>query len=139
MLSKKGRGHHPTFGTIYFWSLAGVFVTMGVLSFVRWADDYPLFILGALSFTSAYLGRLAIRSRTRLLRLHLSGMAASYILMLTAFYVDNGKSLPLWRELPQLAFWILPGVIGLPILIYVLLRHPLARSTSATQIPKPAT
>ena len=28
-------------------------------------------------------------------------MGASYILLLTAFYVDNGKNLPLWRELPE--------------------------------------
>ena len=24
---------------------------------------------------------------------------------LTAFYVDNGKNLPLWKELPEIAFW----------------------------------
>jgi hypothetical protein len=58
-------------------------------------------------------------------RLHLTGMGASYILMLTAFYVDNGKNLPLWRELPQIAFWILPSAIGVPLILYALLRHPL--------------
>ena len=26
-------------------------------------------------------------------------MGLSYILLLTAFYVDNGKSLPLWKDL----------------------------------------
>ena len=36
-------------------------------------------------------------------------MGASYIFMLTAFYVDNGKNLPLWRELPQIAFWLDPA------------------------------
>jgi hypothetical protein len=41
--------------------------------------------------------------------MHISGMGASYVLLLTAFYVDNGKNLPLWRELPQWAFWILPS------------------------------
>ncbi|HWI29665.1 MAG TPA: hypothetical protein VN668_22005 [Stellaceae bacterium] len=72
MLRQKGRGRHSQFGTIYFWSLFGVFVTMGILSIVRWAEDYPLFILGALAFASAYLGRTAIRHR--LLRWHLTGM-----------------------------------------------------------------
>jgi hypothetical protein len=52
-------------------------------------------------------------------------MAASYVLMLTAFYVDNGKNLPLWRELPQIAFWILPTLIAVPVILYVLRRHPI--------------
>ena len=51
-----------------------------------------------------------------------------YILMITAFYVDNGPNLPLWRELPPLAFWTLPTLIGAPILINALLRHPLVRN-----------
>ena len=46
MLSKKGRGRHSKWGTIYFWCLFGVFVTMSVLSFMRWAENYHLFILG---------------------------------------------------------------------------------------------
>jgi hypothetical protein len=58
-------------------------------------------------------------------------MGLSYILMLTAFYVDNGKNLPLWRELPQWAFWVLPGAIGIPIIIRAQLRHPLMRRGTA--------
>jgi hypothetical protein len=58
----------------------------------------------------------------------MTGMAPSYILMITAFYVDNGPNLPLWRELPPPAFWILPALIGAPILINALLRHPLVRA-----------
>jgi hypothetical protein len=41
-----------------------------------------------------------------------------------AFLVDNGKFLPLWRELPPLALWFIPSVIGLPFLVHALLRHP---------------
>lgn len=54
-------------------------------------------------------------------------MGTSYILLLTAFYVDNGKSLPLWKELPSLAYWILPTAVGVPLIVRALLRHPLAR------------
>ncbi len=33
--------------------------------------------------------------------------------MLTAFYVDNGKSLPLWQDLPAtLTYWLLPSAVG---------------------------
>jgi hypothetical protein len=126
MLSNKGRGRHSKFGVIYFWCLIGVFITMSALSFMRWAENYHLFIVGVLSFASVLFGRTAARRHwNQWPRLHLTGMGASYILMLTAFYVDNGKNLPLWRELPEIALWIFPSAVGLPILVYALFRHPL--------------
>lgn len=125
MLSVKGRGQHSNFGTIYFWCLFGAFVTMSTLAFARWQEDYHLFILGALSFGAAWLGRTILRRRWRQWpRLHLTFMATSYVLMITAFYVDNGKNLPLWRELPQIAFWILPALIAAPVVFRVLRLHP---------------
>jgi hypothetical protein len=125
MLSKKGRGRHSRFGTVYFWCLVGVFLTMSALSFMRWAANYHLFILGALSFAAASFGRMAARQRwPEWPRLHLTGMGLSYTLMLTAFYVNNGPNLPLWRELPNLVFWVLPGAIGAPLILYALYRHP---------------
>ena len=63
MLSQKGRGRHSNFGTIYFWCLFGVFVSMSVLSFMRWAENYHLFVLGVLSFAAALFGRTAVRRR----------------------------------------------------------------------------
>ena len=57
MLSRKRAGRHPRNGTIYFWCLAGVFLSAAGLAAVRWAQDYHLFILGALSFAAAYFGR----------------------------------------------------------------------------------
>jgi hypothetical protein len=134
MLSNKGRGRHANFGAIYFWCLFGVFVTMSALSFMRWAQSYHLFILGALSFASGYFGRMAARAHWyQWRRLHLASMGASYILLLTAFYVDNGKNLPLWNELPQMAFWILPGAIGTPLILYALFRHPLVLAFDRSQ------
>jgi cell division protein FtsW (lipid II flippase) len=136
MLSTKGRGRHSNWGTIYFWFLLGVFVTMSALSFMRWAENYHLFILGALSFASAFFGRTAVQRRWHQWpRLHLTGMGASYILLLTAFYVDNGKNLPLWRELPEIAFWFLPSAIGVPLILYALLRHPLVLTLSRSLPP----
>ena len=78
MLSTKGRGRHSNFGTIYFWCLSGVFATMSALSFMRWAENFHLFVLGAFSFVAAYLGRTAVRKRWhRWPRYHLTGMGAS--------------------------------------------------------------
>lgn len=38
MLSQKRAGRHPRYGTIYFWCLAGVFLTAASLAAVRWAQ-----------------------------------------------------------------------------------------------------
>lgn len=128
MLSPKRSGRHPTFGTIYCWGLVAMFVSATALSVVRWAEDDHLFILGALALGSASLGRTARRRRwLGWVRLHITGMGVSYILLLTAFYVDNGKSLPIWRDLPPISYWLLPAAVGLPLVIHALLRHPLVR------------
>jgi hypothetical protein len=128
MLSAKRASRHPRCGTIYFWCVAGMFLTATSLAAVRWAEDYHLFILGALSFAAALFGRQAKRHRWRhWVRLHITGMGSSYVLLLIAFYVDNGKSLPLWRDLPAVAYWLLPAAIGIPLIVRALLWHPLAR------------
>lgn len=128
MLSHKRRGRHSTCGTLYYWCLALVVASATGLSVVRWAENYHLFFLGVLSLIAATVGRTALRQRWRnWFRLHITGMGLSFILMLTAFYVDNGKNLPLWRELPQWVFWVLPAAIGFPVIIHALSRHPLTR------------
>ena len=133
MLSEKRRGRHSAFGTIYYWCLLALFASATFLSVMRWAENYHLFTLGALSFASAWLGRRALRERWRSwARLHITGMGFSYILMLIAFYVDNGKQLPLWKDLPQFTYWLLPLVVGLPFIVRALLRHPLARSLTVS-------
>jgi uncharacterized membrane protein len=128
MLSSKGRGRHSVSGTVYYWCLAVVVATATGLSVVRWAENYDLFVLGVLSLASATIARTALQQRRHnWVRVHITGMGLSYILMLTAFYVDNGKNLPLWKDLPQIAFWLLPAAIGIPLLVRTLLKHPLAR------------
>jgi hypothetical protein len=119
-------------GGFYYWTLAVLVASAIDLSVVRWAENYHLCFLGALSLIAGTVGRTALRRRWRnWVGLHITGMGLSYILMLTAFYVDNGKNLPLWRELPQWALWVLPTALGLPIVLYALVRHPLARQAPA--------
>jgi len=129
MLAPKRAGRHPSAGTAYYWSLVVVFLTMAALSILRWPANTHLFVLGILSFSAGVIGRIA---RRRLwpgwLQVHVTGMAVSYILLLTAFYVDNGPHLPLWRSLPLLAHWLLPSLVGAPILVWALRRHPLILS-----------
>jgi len=133
MLSQKRGGRHPTFGTIYYWSLFFVFATASALSAMRWVEDYYLFILGALSFAAASLGRTARRRRwANWVSLHITGMSLSYVLLFTAFYVDNGKNLPIWKELPSVAYWLLPSAVGIPLVVRALLVHPLVRASKGS-------
>jgi uncharacterized membrane protein len=131
MLSTKGRGRHSTFGKAYYWCLLALFASATFLSAMRWAENYHLFVLGALSFASAWSGRAALRQRWPYwARLHITGMGLSYVLMLVAFYVDNGKQLPLWKDLPPFMYWLLPLMVGIPVILWALLRHPLAHRSA---------
>lgn len=124
MMSKKRPGRHPIFGTTYYWSLAVTVITATALAAMRWTEDYPLFVLGAICFCAASLGRTARRRRWRKwANVHISLMGFSYIVMLTAFYVDNGKSLPVWRNLPHFAYWLSPALVGVPLIVRALARY----------------
>jgi hypothetical protein len=127
-LMKKGRGRHSLAGSVYFWSVLSLVVSSTVVALMRWAEDYHLFLLGLLSFAAAWLGRTALRHHwKRRIKTHIAGMGSSYVLMLIAFYVDNGKQLPLWRDLPHFTYWLLPLAAGLPFIVFAMLRHPLAQ------------
>jgi hypothetical protein len=58
-------------------------------------------------------------------------MGTSYILLLVAFYVDNGKNLPLWRDLPSLTYWLIPTILGIPLVVHAVLQHPLAQHSQS--------
>ena len=127
-LSPKRRGRHPVLGGLYFWALAVVFVTSTGMSVLNWSEDAYLLVLGTLAFSSALFGWTARRQRwPGWTTAHIIGMSASYVVLLTAFYVDNGPRLPLWKELPSIVFWIGPTLIGVPIIARALARHTRVR------------
>ena len=103
------------------------------LSAIRWVENFHLFVLGMMAFASAWFGRAALRQRwSYWTRLHIAGMGLSYVLMLAAFYVDNGKQLPIWKDLPHSMSWLLPLLVAAPPLARALLYHRLVRATRAT-------
>jgi hypothetical protein len=57
--------------------------------------------------------------------------------MLIAFYVDNGKQLPVWKDLPPVTYWFLPLVVATPLLARALLYHPLVRRYEARRAGPP--
>ena len=115
-LAGKGSPRHIRAGRWYYRAITTVFATATGLAVMRWAQDYYLFILGAVAFTAATTGYLHRRRHRPGDTGHIAGMGIAYTAMLTAFYVDNGPHLPLWDRLPTLAFWLLPSVIAAPII-----------------------
>ena len=139
MLSPKRRGRHPKAGRIYYTALCVVCATAVGMAAMRWPEDAYLVVLGTVSLAAASLAYLARHYQWHgWIRLHISGMGTSYIVLMTAFYVDNGPRLPVWDRLPLLAFWIVPGVIGFPLVVRALVRYsaglhaPPARTTERT-------
>jgi hypothetical protein len=129
MLSEKRRGRHSKFGTVYYWCLLALFASATFLSVMRWSENYHLFVMGAASFACAWFGHWSLRWRWRhWVRLHIVGMSMSYVVMLIAFYVDNGKQLPVWKDLPHVLYWLLPLAVATPLILRALLWHPLVRS-----------
>jgi hypothetical protein len=121
MFSKKRPGGHPKFGTLYSWSLLGVFLSATILSTMRWPRNRYLFLLGLISFGCATVGRRAHQRQWRSwMNTHITCMALSYIVMLTAFFADNGNNLPLGRELPHIPYGVAPGAIGFPLTLRAL-------------------
>jgi len=127
MLTNKTGRVHPAAGKVYYYGMAGSFLTIIILAIMSWPRNTHLLIIGVIAFCCAKLGRdKAKKTNTkRWTRPHTLLMGFSYIFLLTGFYIDNGKNLPFWRQFPQLFFWVFPTIIGLPIILYVLKKHPL--------------
>jgi hypothetical protein len=118
-LSAKGGRRHRRSGLSFAVALSVVVATAAVLAATDWAHLWHLFVLAVLAGGCAAVGY-AARHRSAV---HLWGMGGAYIAMLTAFYVDNGPRLPGWRLLPPVAFWVLPALVGLPLLVRATRRH----------------
>jgi hypothetical protein len=133
-LVPKGSPRHIRAGRWYYRAITVVFVTATVLAAMRWRQDYYLLIIGAVAFTGATIGYLHRRRHRPSDTGHIVGMGTAYVAMLTAFYVDNGPHLPLWDRLPTIAFWLLPSVIGAPVIARAVIRarHLTSRSGAST-------
>jgi lysylphosphatidylglycerol synthetase-like protein (DUF2156 family) len=132
----KRRGRHSRCGTVYYWAIAVVFATATAMAAIRPARDWYLALLGALAFALAAVGRDYRRHPDRQPWRrwpghipHILAMGGSYTVLLTAFFVDNGKNLPLWDRLPTAAYWALPALVAAPVI---------TRSAARRRRPVPA-
>jgi hypothetical protein len=132
-LVHKGSPRHIRAGRWYYRAITVLFATATILAAMRWRQDYYLFILGTVAFTAATVGYLHRRRHRPGDTGHIIGMGAAYVVMLTAFYVDNGPHLPLSDRLPTVAFWLLPSIIGALVIARAVLR-----ARASHQDPEPA-
>lgn len=127
-LSPKGGSRHVRFGRIYLWGLVVLFTTLTIMSVIRWQANAHLFAIGSATAVAGLTGYL---NRRRHQLVHIAGMGLSYIGLLTGFYVDNGPNLPLWEHLPSWSYWLLPGLIGIPLTARAIWRR---RATSRSGV-----
>jgi hypothetical protein len=115
-------------GRLYVGFLAATVIVALVLTGLRAKADWPLGVLGSLALAAALYGRWARRKgRPGWGRRHIAAMASSVTLMLVAFYVDNGRHLPIWDRLPDTAYWAIPTIIGGGLAAWAMAKHPVAR------------
>lgn len=142
----KRRGRHHWWGKSYLWSYTLVFLTATILSIQRWEADAYLFFLALVGYSCALTGYGARRFRQQSwvrcilgqgwIVGHIVGVIGSYMILWTAFYVDNAHLIPGLNRFPTLTFWVLPILIGLPFLVVSLSRFapragvPSSRSSS---------
>ena len=123
---------HPRWGVRYLWAYTVVFLTAIILSVRDFPTDAYLVVLATIGYGFALGGYGARRFRKApsLVRVlgkqwivaHIVGMIGSYVVLWTAFYVDNAHLFPGLKELPTLTFWVLPTMIALPFLMVSLSR-----------------
>jgi hypothetical protein len=140
----KGPTRHHRWGARYLWAYTVVFLTATILSVQRWEADAYLFVLAVLGYSLALGGYGARRFRhtpwlRRLLGeywviAHLVGMISSYVVLLTAFYVDNAHLFPGFNRLPTIVFWVAPSLIAIPFLV-----RSIRRFLPKTAIPPAST
>ena len=128
-LSPKGRRRHVIAGKVYFGGICVLVASATALAIMRWREDYGFFLIGLVAFGFALTGFVARERHWPGDTAHIVGMGGSYAAMLTAFYVDNGKKLPLWDKLPTAAFWVLPSAIAIPLIWRAVRKY--ARSSPA--------
>jgi hypothetical protein len=128
----KRSGRHPKWGVRYLWAYTVVFLTAIILSDQHWPTDAYLVVLATIGYGFALGGYGARRFRQKpmvrrilgkhWISAHIVGMIGSYVVLWTAFYVDNAHLIPGLEQLPTLTFWVLPSLIALPFLVVSLSR-----------------
>lgn len=120
MTVRKGPGAHTKVGEAYHWVMLAVCVSAAALAFLDWTRLWWFLPIAAGSYGFALVGYVSAKRRWRgWLIAHVSGQGGSYIAMLTAVLVVNWRSLTGTPGRMSLWPWVLPTLIGSPIIAWV--------------------
>jgi hypothetical protein len=126
MWARKAPGLHTRFGEIYHWLFVGILITACTLAFLNWQRLWWFVPVAIGSYAFALLGYLSAKLRwNNWLRFHLTGQGGSYIAMTTAVLIVNVGTASWWA-------WILPTIIGSPVIAWITREVSLGRRPKYT-------
>ena len=120
MTARKVPGLHTKVGELYHWVVLGVCLSASTLAILNWNRIWWFLPIAVGSYAFAFLGYAAAKRRWKgWLRSHLTGQGGSYIAMCTAILVVNWETLTGTRGVVSAWAWVLPTVVGTPIISWV--------------------
>ena len=124
MFSRKRRGVHTRSGWLYtMLALATCLSALALVSLEGWTRYWILGAISIATLASVMIGFLAARRKWRnWITAHIVGQLSSYISMVTAFVVVNRSMVREITGLPSLWCWILPTLIGTPLIMLAVSR-----------------
>ena len=120
MTAWKGSRLHAWAGELYHWTMLAVCVSAAGLAWLDWARNWWFLPIAVGSYAFALVGYVAAKRRwPGWLVAHVSGQGGSYIAMLSAVLVVNWQLLTGTSGRSSLWPWILPTVVGSPLIAWV--------------------
>ena len=120
MSARKCRGTHTKTGEAYHWVMLGVCLSAAALAALDWNRIWWFLPIATGSYAFALFGYVAAKRRWRgWLGAHVVGQGGSYTAMTTAILVVNWEALSGTRGVLSPWAWLLPTLIGTPIIAWV--------------------
>jgi hypothetical protein len=120
MFSAKRPGLHTRSGSAYYYVFIILFGSSVALAALDLEGAWWLALVGGGSYALALVGyRAAKRRQPGWLVSHVSGMAGSYISMVTALLVVNVNAISGVSSFSRVLAWMAPTVIGTPIITWI--------------------
>ncbi|MGE7975629.1 DUF2306 domain-containing protein [Bacillus cereus] len=124
MLTPKKMRLHKKLGEIYHFSFIIVLITTIGMAIIHWESSSHLLYIGFISYSLALIGYLAGKFKCKnWIAIHIGSVLGSYIAILTAVLVVNVNRLPVLNNYNPLIFWLLPTIIGSPIIYIIRRKH----------------
>jgi uncharacterized membrane protein len=120
MTALKGSRLHAWAGELYHWVMLAVCVSAAGLAWLDWERNWWFLPIAVGSYAFALVAYVAAKVRWRgWLTAHVSGQGGSYIAMVTAILVVNWQLFTGTSGRSSLWAWLLPTVLGSPIIAWV--------------------